>query len=154
MRVQFWGTRGSIAKPGSSTARYGGNTSCIEVRSESGTLVILDCGTGAHSLGQNLLQAGGKGLRGHILISRTHWDHIQGIPFFGPLFVPGNEWHIYGPKGLHQSMREALAGQMQYTYFPVTPDQFGATVHYHDLVEGIFRVGDMKVIAHYLNHPA
>jgi ribonuclease BN (tRNA processing enzyme)/FixJ family two-component response regulator len=93
-------------------------------------------------------------LRGHILISHTHWDHIQGIPFFGPLFLPGNEWHIYGPKGLHQSMREALAGQMQYTYFPVTPDQFGAAVHYHDLVEGIFRIDDIKVIAHYLNHPA
>ena len=154
MRVRFWGTRGSIAKPGPSTTHYGGNTSCIEVRSSSGTLVILDCGTGAHSLGQDLLVMGGKGLRGHILISHTHWDHIQGLPFFSPLFVPGNEWHIYGPKGLHQSMREALAGQMQYTYFPITPDQFGAAVHYHDLVEGIFRIGDITVIAHYLNHPA
>src|SRR6266699_2982206 len=92
MRVQFWGTRGSIAKPGPSTARYGGNTSCIEVRSAQGTLVIIDCGTGAHSLGQNLMSAGAKGLRGHILISHTHWDHIQGIPFFAPLFVPGNQW--------------------------------------------------------------
>jgi len=154
MRVRFWGTRGSIAKPGPSTAHYGGNTSCIEVRSTSGTLVIFDCGTGAHSLGQHLLVTGGKALRGHILISHTHWDHIQGLPFFAPLFVPGNEWHIYGPKGLHQSMRETLSGQMQYTYFPITPDQFGATVHYHDLVEGIFRIGDIKVIAHYLNHPA
>ena len=97
MRVQFWGTRGSIAKPGPSTARYGGNTSCIEVRSALGTLVIVDCGTGGHSLGQNLMSAGAKGLRGHILISHTHWDHIQGIPFFAPLFVPGNEWDIYGP---------------------------------------------------------
>jgi phosphoribosyl 1,2-cyclic phosphodiesterase/DNA-binding response OmpR family regulator len=154
VRVQFWGTRGSIAKPGPSTARYGGNTSCIEVRSARGTLVIVDCGTGAHPLGQKLMSAGPRGLRGHILISHTHWDHIQGIPFFAPLFEPGNEWDIYGPKGLDQSLRETLAGQMQYTYFPVTPDQFGATIRYHDLVEGAFDIDDMKVSTHYLNHPA
>ena len=134
MRIQFWGTRGSIAKPGPSTARYGGNTSCIEVRSARETLVILDCGTGGHPLGQKLMSGGAKGLRGHILISHTHWDHIQGIPFFAPLFVPGNEWDIYGPKGLGQSLPEALAGQMQYTYFPVTLDQCGAKIRYHDLV--------------------
>ena len=86
MRVQFWGTRGSIAKPGPSTTRYGGNTSCLEVRSARGTLVIIDCGTGGHSLGQKLMSGHAKGLRGNILISHTHWDHIQGIPFFAPLF--------------------------------------------------------------------
>jgi phosphoribosyl 1,2-cyclic phosphodiesterase/CheY-like chemotaxis protein len=154
VHVRFWGTRGSIAKPGPSTIRYGGNTSCVEVRSARGTLVILDCGSGAHSLGQNLLSGDTKRLRGHILISHTHWDHIQGIPFFAPLFAPGNEWDIYGPRGLDQSMRETLAGQMQYTYFPVTPDQFGATIRYHDLVEGTFDVGDIKVLTRYLNHPA
>jgi phosphoribosyl 1,2-cyclic phosphodiesterase/DNA-binding response OmpR family regulator len=153
MQVRFWGTRGSIAKPGPLTARYGGNTSCIEVRSSRGTLVIVDCGTGAHPLGQKLL-AGGGPLRGHILISHTHWDHIQGIPFFAPLFIPGNQWDIYGPRGMNQSLREALAGQMQYTYFPVTPDQFGAAVRYHDLVEGVFEVDDVRVTTHYLNHPA
>lgn len=153
MRVQFWGTRGSIAKPGPSTARYGGNTSCIEVRSARGTLVVLDCGTGAHPLGQKLMSAGLKGMRGHILISHTHWDHIQGLPFFAPLFVAGNEWHIYGPKGLGQSLREALAGQMQYTYFPITLDQLGARIHYHDLVEGSLDIDDIKISTHYLNHP-
>lgn len=154
MRVQFWGTRGSIAKPGPSTARYGGNTSCVEVRSARGTLVVLDCGTGAHPLGQKLMSAGLKGMRGHILISHTHWDHIQGLPFFAPLFVAGNEWHIYGPKGLGQSLREALAGQMQYTYFPITLDQLGARIHYHDLVEGSFDIDEIKISTHYLNHPA
>src|SRR5262245_12263356 len=108
VRVQFWGTRGSIAKPGPGTARYGGNTSCIEVRSARETLVIVDCGTGGHSLGQKLMSGGAKGLRGHILISHTHWDHIQGIPFFAPLFVPRSEWDIYVPKDLGQSLREAL----------------------------------------------
>jgi phosphoribosyl 1,2-cyclic phosphodiesterase/DNA-binding response OmpR family regulator len=153
VRVQFWGTRGSIAKPGPSTARYGGNTSCIEARSARGTLVVVDCGTGGHSLGQNL-STGANGLRGHLMISHAHWDHIQGIPFFAPLFVPGNEWDIYGPKGLGQSLREALAGQMQYTYFPVPLDQCGARIRYHDLVEGTFDIDDIKVSTHYLNHPA
>ena len=154
MRVRFWGTRGSIAKPGPSTVRFGGNTSCVEVRSASGTLVILDCGTGAHGLGQVLMETGQHPLKGHVLITHTHWDHIQGIPFFAPFFVPGNEWDIYAPRGLGQSMREALAGQMQYTYFPVTLEALGATIRYHDLVEGVFEVGDIRVRTRYMNHPA
>jgi phosphoribosyl 1,2-cyclic phosphodiesterase/CheY-like chemotaxis protein len=154
LQVRFWGTRGSIAMPGPSTARYGGNTPCIEARSARGTVIIVDCGTGGHLLGQNLMSVGAEGLRGHILISHTHWDHIQGIPFFAPLFVPGNEWDIYGPKGLGQSLREVLAGQMQYSYFPFTLDQCGAKIRYHDLVEGTFDIDDIKVSTHYLNHPA
>lgn len=155
MRVRFWGTRGSIAKPGPGTVRYGGNTACVEVRSSSGTLVVLDCGTGAHGLGQALVaEAGPRPLRGHLLISHTHWDHIQGIPFFAPFFVPGAEWDVYGPRGLAQSLRETLAGQMQYTYFPITLECMGATIRYHDLVEGVFRVGDVEVSARYLHHTA
>ncbi len=115
MRVRFWGTRGSIAKPGPTTVRYGGNTSCVEVRTRAGTLLILDCGTGAHGLGHALEGARTGRLRGHILITHTHWDHIQGIPFFAPLFVEGNEWDVYAPRGLRESVREARAGQMQYT---------------------------------------
>jgi phosphoribosyl 1,2-cyclic phosphodiesterase/CheY-like chemotaxis protein len=152
MRVQFWGTRGSIATPGPATARYGGNTSCIEVRSARGALVVIDCGTGAHPLGQELIARDVQS--GHILISHTHWDHIQGVPFFAPLFRAGTDWDIYGPKGLGQSLRETLAGQMQYAYFPISLDQFGATVRYHDLVEGTFDIGDIKVSTQYLNHPA
>ncbi len=154
MRVQFWGTRGSIAKPGPTTAHYGGNTSCIEVRSSRGTLIVIDCGTGAHALGQSLLKESPKGVRGHLLISHTHWDHIQGLPFFAPLFAPGSEWDVYGPKGLDQSVRESLSGQMQYTYFPITLEQFGATVRYHDLVEGAFEIEDVNITTRYLNHPA
>ena len=150
MQVQFWGTRGSIPKPGSTTAHYGGNTACVEVRTARGTIVIIDCGTGLHGLGLNLMASGSKAVAGHILISHTHWDHIQGFPFF----VPGNRWEIYGPKGLDQSLRETLAGQMQHTYFPIAPDQFGATLHYHDLLEGTFEIDDIKVTTQYLNHPA
>jgi phosphoribosyl 1,2-cyclic phosphodiesterase/DNA-binding response OmpR family regulator len=154
MRIQFWGTRGSIAKPGPSTARYGGNTSCIELRSARGTLVVIDCGTGGHSLAQKLITDDAKPLCGNILISHTHWDHIQGIPFFYPLFVGGSEWDIYGPKGVRESLREVLAGQMQYNYFPVTLDQCGAKIRFHDLVEGAFAIDDIKLSTRYLNHPA
>src|SRR5262249_42427300 len=93
-------------------------------------------------------------LRGHILISHTHWDHIQGIPFFPPLFAPGNEWDIYAPRGFGHTLRDTLAGQMQYTYFPVSLDQLGATIRYHELVEGHLRVGGVGVPSRYLNHPA
>ena len=154
MQVQFWGTRGSIPKPGPTTIRYGGNTLCVEVRTARGTLVVIDCGTGLHGLGLKLLSTGGKGLAGHILISHTHWDHIQGVPFFAPFYVPGNKWDIYGPKGLNQSLRETLAGQMQHAYFPISADEFGATIRYHDLVEGTFDIDDVKVTTQYLNHPA
>jgi phosphoribosyl 1,2-cyclic phosphodiesterase/DNA-binding response OmpR family regulator len=154
MLIRFWGTRGSIAKAGPSTVRYGGNTSCVELRSSRGTLVVLDCGTGAHGLGQALAKSGPRPLNGHLLIGHTHWDHIQGFPFFTPLFVPGNEWHVYGPRGVGTSLRESLSGQMQYTYSPITIDDLGATLHYHDLVEGTLEVGDIHVTTQYLNHPA
>jgi len=154
VQVQFWGTRGSIPKPGPTTVRYGGNTLCHEIRTARGTIVIIDCGTGLHGLGLKLLQGGGSGLAGHVLISHTHWDHIQGVPFFAPFFVPGNKWDIYGPKGLNQSLRETLAGQMQHTYFPITPDEFGAAIRYHDLLEGTFEIDDVKVTTQYINHPA
>ncbi len=153
MRVRFYGTRGSIATPGQATVRYGGNTSCVTVRSDGGALVLLDIGTGAAVLGRELMAAGGA-LRGHILIGHTHWDHIQGLPFFAPLFVPGNEWHIYAPRGLRQTVHDTLAGQMQHAYFPIDLDQLGANIHYHDLVEGTLQIEDIGVTAQYLNHPA
>ncbi len=153
MRVRFYGTRGSIATPGEATVRYGGNTSCVTVRSDGGALVLLDIGTGAAVLGRELMAEGRK-LRGHILIGHTHWDHIQGLPFFAPLFVPGNEWHIYAPRGLRQTVHDTLAGQMQHAYFPIDLDQLGANIHYHDLVEGTLQIEDIGVTAQYLNHPA
>lgn len=152
MKVRFWGTRGSIAKPGPATARYGGNTSCIEVRSSRGTLVVIDCGTGSHGLGQALVAEGTT--RGCLLISHTHWDHIQGLPFFAPLFERSNEWDICGPKGLSGSLRETLAGQMESTYFPVALESLGATIRYWDLLQGSFQVDDIRVSTHHLNHPA
>ncbi len=154
MRIRFWGTRGSIPKPGPDFIRYGGNTSCVEVRSASGVLILLDCGTGAHAFGQALLAEPDGPRRGHVFIGHTHWDHIQGLPFLAPLFDAAFEWDIYGPRGLGPSIRETLAGQMQYTYFPITIEQFAAKVRYHDLVEGSLEIDDVRVTAHYMNHPA
>jgi phosphoribosyl 1,2-cyclic phosphodiesterase/DNA-binding response OmpR family regulator len=154
MLVRFWGTRGSIAKPGPDTCRFGGNTSCVEVRCEDGTLLVIDCGTGAHGLGQALMREHPEGMEGSLLISHTHWDHIQGFPFFAPFFSPGHRWNVFGPSGLSGSLRGVLSGQMQHTYFPVTLDQFAATIRYHDLLEGSFRIGEVTITTHYLNHPA
>jgi CheY-like chemotaxis protein len=154
MHIRFWGTRGSLAKAGPTTLRYGGNTSCVEVDMEDGTLIVFDCGTGAHGLGQALLASGKRPIDGHLLITHTHWDHIQGFPFFAPLFIPGNTWEIYAPGGLGNRLEATLSGQMEYTYFPVTLEQLGATIRFHDLVEGSFDLGGGRVTARYLNHPA
>ncbi|MCX7357407.1 MAG: MBL fold metallo-hydrolase [Alphaproteobacteria bacterium] len=153
MKVRFWGTRGSIATPGGATLRYGGNTSCVEVTSDSGTTILIDAGTGANALGKALVEQGYAG-RGHILISHTHWDHIQGLPFFEPLFSAGAEWHVYGPRTPRQSLREVLAAQMDYAYFPVALNSFAAKVHYHEIVEGGFSIDDVWIATQYLNHPA
>jgi phosphoribosyl 1,2-cyclic phosphodiesterase/CheY-like chemotaxis protein len=101
-----------------------------------------------------LVKSGASPLNGHILIGHTHWDHIQGFPFFAPLFIPGNEWHVYGPRGVGSSLRESLSGQMQSSYFPITLRELGATLHYHDLVEGTLEIGDIHVTTQYLHHPA
>lgn len=154
MQVRFWGTRGSLAKPGPNTIRYGGNTSCVEVKAADGTLIVLDCGTGAHELGQRLAREAPGTLRASLLISHTHWDHIQGIPFFAPFFIPGNEWDIYAPQGFSETLRTTLAGQMEYTYFPITAEAFGATLNYHHVSEGTFEIGSVRVHTRFLNHPA
>ena len=153
MRVRFWGTRGSIATPGPDTAGYGGNTSCVEVRGPDDTLLVLDCGTGAWELGRQLVAGATAAVRGHLLLTHTHWDHIQGFPFFSPLFVRGNEWDVYAPHGLGQRVEGTLAGQMEFAYFPVTLAQLGAAIRYHDLDEAPFDIGAIRVIPRYLNHP-
>lgn len=153
MKVEFWGTRGSLATPGPTTLHYGGNTACVALRTARGTLLVLDCGTGARGLGLALLRAGGP-LEGAILLGHSHWDHIQGFPFFGPIFMPGNRFTIYAPTGGDTSLAEVLAGQMEYTYFPVRLDDLQAEITFRDLGEDTFAVGEATVRTQYLNHTA
>ena len=154
MLVRFWGTRGSIPTPGPGTARYGGNTSCVELQTDDGNLFVLDCGTGIRELGLSLLGRSATPPRIHILIGHTHWDHIQGFPFFTPVFLPGTEINIYAPLGFQRSLEDALSGQMQYSYFPVKLDDLSSRIHYTELDEGFFRIGNSLVETQYLNHTA
>jgi phosphoribosyl 1,2-cyclic phosphodiesterase len=121
MEVTFFGVRGSIAAPGPSTVRYGGNTSCVLVRLSNGELIILDCGTGARNLGLALL--GGAFGRGQgsasFLLSHAHWDHILGFPFFGPFYTAGNRFTVYGGADTPARLEEVLERQMAAQYFPV-----------------------------------
>ena len=154
MRVRFWGTRGSIATPGPSTIRFGGNTSCVEVVTDAGGRIILDCGTGARALGMELMARAPRPVRATLLLGHTHWDHIQGFPFFAPLFVPGNEFTLCAPSGAGHSLAGVLAGQMEFTYFPVALDQLPATIGFLDLTEGIYEFDGVRVTTQFLNHPA
>jgi CheY-like chemotaxis protein/ribonuclease BN (tRNA processing enzyme) len=152
VRVRFWGVRGSIASAGPETARYGGNTPCVEARTDDGTLLIFDCGTGARKLGVALARGGP--VRAHLFISHTHADHIQGLPFFLPAFVPGSHLTVYGPAGIDRSFPAALGGQMDYAYFPVPMDQLPATVELVELGEGEFSIGSVRVSTRFMNHTA
>jgi phosphoribosyl 1,2-cyclic phosphodiesterase/CRP-like cAMP-binding protein len=152
MRVRFWGTRGSVPVPGAATTRFGGNTSCVEVISDDGTCVVLDCGTGARELGLSLLAASLPAI--HILLTHTHWDHIQGFPFFAPAYLPGTILNVYATPGLESTLEEALSGQMQHTYFPVRLSELRAQIAVHEVSEGTFCVSGITIHTQYLNHTA
>src|ERR1700737_5186360 len=154
MRGRFWGTRGSIAPPGPGPNFFGGNTSCVELTTANGDLLIFDCGTGAHRLAAELMAQGKGAISASILLGHTHWDHIQGFPFFSPAFVKGNSVAIYGPEGSRGSLHDVRAGQMEVTYFPIELTQLPAGTPAHDLTEGIRTIGGARVATQFLHHPA
>jgi phosphoribosyl 1,2-cyclic phosphodiesterase len=134
--ITFWGARGTIATPGPQTARYGGNTACVELTDGSGNLVILDAGTGIRSLGRELLARNGSGgVRADILLSHAHWDHIQGLPYFAPLFMKGNLLKVWGPKQGDVAMETILRQMMHPAVFPVPLDALAATLEVEHVVE-------------------
>jgi phosphoribosyl 1,2-cyclic phosphodiesterase len=153
MRVRFWGTRGSVPTPGPTTVRYGGNTACVEVRTNAGTFFIFDSGTGIRELGLHLARQGGQ-VSAYLMLGHTHWDHISGFPFFSPAFEPGNRLVIYGARDLDRPLRDVLAGQMHYTYFPVPLGELRAEIEFCELEESQFQIDDASVRTHYLNHTA
>ena len=153
MKVRFWGVRGSIASPGPSTVRYGGNTTCIEVILPDGHSIILDAGTGIRALGLEMMER--TPIHCTLCISHTHWDHIQGLPFFMPLFAPGNSVNIYGAFDpvYQKDLQSILAQQMEYCYFPVRALDLKAAIRYHTLQEGqSFQVGPATVTTVLMNH--
>ncbi len=153
MRITFWGTRGSIPSPGPETVRYGGNTSCVAVETSEGRTIILDAGSGIRGLGLTLAKK--MPVSCSIFLSHTHWDHIQGLPFFVPLFVPGNEVDIHGTFDpiLMKDIKEVLSVQMEYYYFPIRSAELKAKVAYKTLREGQrVDVGEARVTAILMNH--
>ncbi|MDD5334206.1 MAG: MBL fold metallo-hydrolase [Rhodoferax sp.] len=154
MKVKFWGVRGSIASPGPNTVRYGGNTTCIEIRTDNNELFIIDAGTGIFPLSQTLLAE--MPLTANVLISHSHWDHIQGLPFFAPNFIPGNLLRLHGAfdpvsgKGVEQVM----SVQLQYSYFPVREAEMKARIEYVTLApEKSVQIGSATITPYLMNHP-
>ncbi len=156
MNVRFWGVRGSLPVPGAKTERYGGNTSCVEVRSAAGTRIIVDAGTGIRKLGKDLMHAefdAGKG-SAHLLISHTHWDHIQGLPFFAPLYRKGNRLYVYARQRDDVHLRAVFASQTEDPYFPIPFEEAKADISFRELTDSArFAIADVKVSCTRLNHP-
>jgi phosphoribosyl 1,2-cyclic phosphodiesterase len=153
VEVRFWGVRGTLPRPGQDAIRYGGNTSCVSLSFPRGEFFIFDAGTGIKRLGDALLAAGVKRIKGKIFISHPHWDHINTIPFFTPLYIPGNDFEILGASHGSLSIREQVSAQMQGVYFPITMREFGAHVYFRDLQEGTYDVDGIEVKTMLLSHP-
>jgi phosphoribosyl 1,2-cyclic phosphodiesterase len=157
MKVKFWGVRGSIPTPGPDTVKYGGNTTCIEVRLDDGRIIIIGAGSGIRALGNDLVATEMK--KGPIsldlFISHTHWDHIQGFPFFTPIFIPGNKIRVHGPVNIgDESLDKIFSFQMSHNYFPLRADELAADITYEVLAEKVFQLyDDVKVITKMMNHP-
>lgn len=160
MRIKFWGVRGSTPTPQPENLRYGGNTSCVEVRvgedsaGKDKDLYVFDCGTGFRALGQQLRhEFNSHPVSAHVFVSHFHWDHIQGIPFFGPLYDKAdNQFHFHSSsrtRGLKRVMEEQMAAP----YFPVNVDEMKAHRNFHDIEQGRVQLGDVTVETMWLNHP-
>jgi phosphoribosyl 1,2-cyclic phosphodiesterase len=150
MKVTFWGTRGSLASPSPETVRYGGNTSCVAVEGNEGSLIVLDGGTGIRNLGQTL-SADLK--RVHILLTHLHMDHIQGLPFFAPLRRRGVEIHLWGPASTTLSLSARLQKYLSPPLFPVNLRELAANLHFHELPAHVIEIDELSIAAQLIIHP-
>ena len=154
MRITFRGVRGSIAVPGPNTVKYGGNTTCIEIVTDEGDKIIIDGGTGIRDVG--MAHMAKLPMSCHIFLTHTHWDHIQGLPFYIPFFVGGNQIDIYGAFDpvYMKDLQSILSRQMEYCYFPVRECELKSTINYHHIKEHRpIQVGSAKITPMLLNHP-
>jgi phosphoribosyl 1,2-cyclic phosphodiesterase len=152
MKLKIWGCRGSIPTPGKDTVRYGGNTPCVELKLDDNNLIILDSGTGIRNLG-NYLMRKGESIRAYIMITHPHWDHIQGFPFFKPIFISGNEFTIVGSGARTKTLEQIVADQMDRVYFPVRLSELKASIKFLQVGEEEFKIYDATVQTIYVNHP-
>ena len=155
MEITFWGVRGSYPVPGPATVRYGGQTSCVEVRTKSGAGVIIDAGTGLRALGQKLAREGGTGPRRYsILLSHVHWDHIQGLPFFEPAYVPDTVIDVYALLTAADELHQVIGGITRHEFFPIPLEAVPADFQFHEVEPGVaMTLGEIAVMPMALNHP-
>ena len=152
-RLKLWGVRGSIPVPGPTTVRYGGNTSCVEVRAD-GEIIVLDAGSGIRMLGAELeKEFGERSVRLSLLITHTHWDHIQGLPFFLPAYNQKNQIRVLGYEGARAGLAAILAGQMETPFFPVSLRDLPSNIAIEELKEMEFSIGKVRVRSKFANHP-
>ena len=154
MLLKFWGTRGSIPVPGNKTLIYGGNTPCVEIKNKDKNLIILDAGSGLRELGKQIAQNRIEDSI-HIFISHYHWDHIQGIPFFIPLYEKGNNITFYGEGSSGKKVKEMLSQQMTSTYFPINIDEVASKTNFVEIkTNSIYQIGNIRVETRRANHPS
>lgn len=155
MKIKFWGVRGSTPCPGPDTIRIGGNTSCIELRyGNEDELIIIDAGSGIRLLGNHLMKTGSCPKKIKIFLTHTHSDHIMGLPYFTPIYIPGYTIDIYGPVTYEEEgLEKIISDQFSYRYFPVKHSELSADISYHHLQQTKLDLGELSISTHYLNHP-
>lgn len=151
--LTFWGIRGTLPVPGAGTLKYGGNTSCLSVVIGHDRKFAFDAGTGMKALSDELARTDGSRFDGVILITHPHWDHLNSLPFFAPLYITGNRIRLFGPAQGRRSLRDLISDQMDGTFFPITVEEFRANVSYQDLLEGNYRIDGVSIRAKRLRHP-
>ncbi|HUF50105.1 MAG TPA: MBL fold metallo-hydrolase [Longimicrobiales bacterium] len=152
LRVRCWGTRGSLPSPGPATVRFGGNTSCVELQGAAGERLIFDAGSGIRPLGESLAARGRDGDT-DLFLTHFHWDHIQGLPFYGPIYDPRAAVRIHGPRQGTADVQSLVAGQMGPIYFPVPFDALEARLEFHHVNGDTYERGSLTVSSHRVRHP-
>ena len=153
IKIKFWGVRGTLPVSHRRSTKYGGNTSCVSVTFPDNSIWIFDAGSGIKFLSEDIMKSGIEKQKIKIFISHPHWDHINALPFFAPLYIPGNKIEIYGPKCYGKSIEELVFSQMDDIHFPITTEEMGAEIAYTDLQEGSYKFGKVELQTILLTHP-
>jgi phosphoribosyl 1,2-cyclic phosphodiesterase len=151
VRLRIWGCRGSLATPGPDTVRYGGNTSCVELRGDDGSLLVFDAGTGIRRLGNALAPDASKTI--HLLLTHLHLDHVEGLGFFAPLHDPGAEIHVYGPAAPGRSLRDRIAAYLSPPWYPLAYETLPAHITFHELERDRWEIGGVRLSSSPVTHP-